>query len=167
MEGVALEAGVGKPTLYRRWSNKAAIITEALPAGYVSVPDLELSDDANDVWDGLEIWLTAVAEQVQGPYGELLRASTAIVATDADLGAEIVKRFSEPPKEVLVTYLRRGIQRGEVKPDADLDSIVDVAWAMVMFVGTTRADVGRLPRVVNMLRRAESLSVEDDCVRDD
>src|SRR5699024_11156979 len=51
IEGVAKKAGVGKATIYRHWSTKEALISEAIGA----VADEIDIPDTGDVWEDISI----------------------------------------------------------------------------------------------------------------
>ena len=44
------------------------------------------------------------------------------------------------------------VHSGQLSPSADLEATIDLLMAIIVFVGTTRQDVARIPAVVAVLR---------------
>jgi AcrR family transcriptional regulator len=151
MEGILADTGIAKRTLYRWWPNKAAVVAEAILDGFVPVPENRLAH-TGDVWDDLGQWLENVAVSVRGPYGEVLRAATAIGATDAALGESLTNAFARPARTDVIERLQAAAERGQVSDHADLDSVVDLLMAIIVYVGVSRADVARIPGALGIIR---------------
>lgn len=151
MEGILAETGIAKRTLYRWWPNKAAVVAEAILAGFVSVPENSLAHTA-DVWDDLARWLENVAVSVRGAYGEVLRAATAIGATDAALGESLTHAFARPARADVIARLQAAAERGQVSEQADLDAVVDLLMSIIVYIGVSRADVARIPGALGIIR---------------
>ncbi|MBA2282438.1 MAG: TetR/AcrR family transcriptional regulator [Acidimicrobiia bacterium] len=73
MEAIAARAGVGKPTLYRWWPNRAALVHEALVADLAAAPVTDLRGFVAGVLGFFDrplvrrAWLGAVAELADDP----------------------------------------------------------------------------------------------------
>lgn len=125
MERVAGRAGVGKKTLYRRWSSKAALVTEAVLDAYgrggsFSVPD------TGDLTADLRRWLIEHVEFLnEGPNAALIRALIAAAAAQPADNAALYEQFSVPQHTGLVMRLRAAVEAGSLSAGADLDAIAD------------------------------------------
>ena len=151
MEGVVAGSGVAKRTLYRWWPTKSALIADAILGGFLDVPRNPVPH-TGDVWADLGAWLSVVSTAMQGPYGEVLRTSTAISATDPLLAAELAQAFGRPALADIRARLDEAVRSGQLSPSADLEATIDLLMAIIVFVGTTRQDVARIPAVVAVLR---------------
>jgi len=151
MEGIVADTGVAKRTLYRWWPSKASVVGEAILAGFIPVPDNQI-ERTEDLWADLSVWLHQAAISVRGPYGEVLRAATAISAADATLGDSMSAGFAAPARSNLLERFRMGVADGQLLEEADFEAVVDVLMAMVLFIGVNRQDTGRIEAVLSIIR---------------
>lgn len=151
MDGIVAESGVAKRTLYRWWPTKSAVVADAILDGYIEVPRNPVPH-TSDVWVDLEAWLEKVATAIRGPYGEVLRTSTAISATDPQLGAKLAATFGAPAISDVSVRLDEAVRDGQIAATADLSATVDILMSIITFVGTTRQDVSRISAVVAVIR---------------
>jgi AcrR family transcriptional regulator len=129
IEQIAKRAGVGKPTVYRRWSSKERLVADAIEAHVRGEID----------------WPTA--EQIAViPAEELVRrniAGAARTAADPRFRALVAAIFGSvvshpllmetywthyiaPRRTLIIAMLHRARDEGHVDPDADLEVLVDM-----------------------------------------
>jgi AcrR family transcriptional regulator len=125
MDVLAQRAGVGKATIYRRWDSKEALILEALRMSTTPIP---VPDEGN-LRDDLFAYMDAVIECFSPGRGEdvlphLIEAS----CYDEQLRASL-DDYTLSRQATIRLLLGRGIERGELPADADVDLIVDVILA--------------------------------------
>ena len=89
---------------------------------------------------------------MRGPYGEVLRTSTAISATEPELGARLAEAFARPALTDIRARLAEAVRAGQISETADLDATIDLLMAIIVYVGTSRQDVDRIPAVIAVLR---------------
>ncbi|MED5811246.1 TetR/AcrR family transcriptional regulator [Mycolicibacterium sp. 050232] len=129
MNDIAARAGVGKAAIYRRWSSKAALITDALVYWR---PDL-LDDDAPDTGslegDFDELVRRAVRnDEEHFSYDLVLRA--AVEAThDPHLASALDDLMLLKGRRVVTAILQQAVARGEVA-DRDWSLIADAMTGM-------------------------------------
>ncbi|MEU5216374.1 TetR/AcrR family transcriptional regulator [Streptomyces sp. NPDC020807] len=125
MEGVAARAGVAKSTLYRWWKTRPALVMDAYgPALARRMPEPDTGGVATD--------LVAFVEQlyrvVEHPFR--VNALRGLMA-EAQLDPSFAVRFEEwaqTRRAVVAGLLRRGVERGELAPDLDLEYAVDLVF---------------------------------------
>ena len=139
VEAVAARAGVAKTTVYRRWPTREELIVAAVS---------ELKGPAEP----------APAESVRGDLLHVLRQAglrsgsggtwarlMARLMVDAEqypeLVAEIWRHSVGPRRAYLQGILRRGVAEGLIRPEADLDLLVD----LLVSPGIARNRPGRQP----------------------
>jgi AcrR family transcriptional regulator len=124
VDAIAERAGVAKNTIYRRWVSKEELIAHALDE--LTRPELEVDENA-DVYEVLREQGRDVARVLADPLvrrilpdmlGELQR-NRAFAVTFAD-------RLLRPRRTAIVDRLRRAVDRGELRPDADVELIADL-----------------------------------------
>jgi AcrR family transcriptional regulator len=123
MESVADAAGVGKTTIYRRYRDKADLVTAVIAAirDADGVPD---SGDARaDVLNLLRGFVRG-KEQVQSM--RLLGTLWAEQERNPDLLRLFRERVIKPRRAMLVEALRRGQERGELHDDFDPTLVVEM-----------------------------------------
>jgi AcrR family transcriptional regulator len=131
IEGVAARAGVGKQTIYRWWPTRASLVLEAYLAGSDTVtlpkPTRSVTTDVRRLLD----WLVEVLAQPIG--GPVVAGFVADLGHDADL-AETFHREVVPARRLaMLAALERGVERGEIRRDADLALAVDALHGAVFY----------------------------------
>lgn len=132
MEGVAAGAQTGKAAVYRRWPSKEDLVVDALQAG---LPTLDSAPDRGSVREDLLELCRLMREAMYSRPGFALRS----VLHECDtISAErfhqvITQGVIEPSVQLIKEVVRRGIERGDVRPDATGDLVCDVIPAMMMY----------------------------------
>lgn len=139
MNDVATRAGVGKAAIYRRWSSKAALITDALVYWR---PDL-VDDDAPDT-GSLAGDFDALVERVARndseriPNDLILRVAMEAMH-DQHLTAALDDLMILKGRRMVTAILQQAVARGELAHDRDWSLIADALTGM----GLMRAIDGR------------------------
>ncbi|MFC5826571.1 TetR/AcrR family transcriptional regulator [Nonomuraea insulae] len=141
IEAIASRAGVGKTTIYRRWSNKEDLVVDALATLKAPLPTLT----GTSVRDDLISLVDAMRKETGEPRG---RCVMNIAMSEADryprLMERFIKRAVEPRREAMRAVIERGIATGELRPDLD----VDMSQALIsgaMLWHTKWGPAGELP----------------------
>ncbi|MCX3060554.1 TetR/AcrR family transcriptional regulator [Streptomyces beihaiensis] len=132
MEGVAAGAQTGKAAVYRRWPSKEDLVVDALQAG---LPVLDSAADHGGVREDL---LALCRRLRQAMFSRSGLALSAVIHECDTIAAErfhsvITEGVVEPGVELIKEVVRRGIDRGEVRPDAANATVCDVIPAMMMY----------------------------------
>jgi len=126
MEAVAEAAGVGKTTVYRRYRDKADLVTAAI----ASMPGLDELPDSGDTRADLLQMLEGVVRSKQRVQDMRLVGT---LWAEQERNPELVKLFRArvigPRRKMMLEILRRGQERGQVRKD------VDTALVLEMLIG--------------------------------
>jgi len=130
MDDIAARAGVGKAAIYRRWSSKAALITDTL---LYWRPDL-LTNDAPDT-GSLAGDLDAIVDRVGRNENDLITTDLVLrVALEAVRDPELASALDEmmlfSGTRVFSTILAQAAARSEIPADRDWSLVADVVLAM-------------------------------------
>lgn len=121
MERIALRAGVGKATLYRRWKRCEDVIAAAV-AHFVS--DIHIPDTGS-LEEDLRLLLEQAVRVYRGRPGKVMPGLVAAMA-DSDAVADAVRtQFLAGRRAALSTVLERGVARGELSADVDVELALD------------------------------------------
>lgn len=124
IEGVAAGAGVGRPTIYRRWPSKPALVVAALvQSTRLALPVLDTGSLRRD--------LIAVqrhqVELMNSPDNRRVTAGLiADLAADPELAETYVTQYLAPRRASVWQVLQRGVDRGELDPDVDFAFVYDL-----------------------------------------
>lgn len=122
VDAVAAQAHVGKATIYRRWDTKEALVLAAISARGVA-PDLP---DTGTLQEDLRVLYGSIADDMQHEAaGRLLPALAAEAAVNPDMRSRL-RAFVKARRVPTKVALRRGIERGELPADTDLDLLIDL-----------------------------------------
>jgi AcrR family transcriptional regulator len=134
VEGVAARARTGKASIYRRWPTKAELVMDALMARLPTPAEcgltLELDDSVTTV-EALYQVARAIAAVITSPAGDAMRAVKCEAVADPQLAQLIDDRFQAPRRAALLDLLKRGAERGEVRPEAVSQLVADVVPAVL------------------------------------
>lgn len=152
---VAARAGVGKQTIYRWWSAKAAIVTDCVLDGVVGIP-LLAAQATGDAIEDLRTWLVVSHRVIASPEsGPLFRALAAAAAADAHAVAQLDERFISPLSTSIAQSLRAGIGAGQIRPDVDVAATADLLLGSLTHAIVTRDRdaLDRLPGTLDIILR--------------
>ena len=130
MEGIAAQAGVGKAALYRRWPSKEALVVEALGRLVARLPVPDTGTLAEDVRLIRRADLGMYADPATGL---LLSGLVAAMARSKPIARAFREGFVATRHDALRTALARGVARGELRDDADLDLVVEMLNAPLFY----------------------------------
>jgi len=148
VDDVATRAGVGKATVYRRWPSKDDLAVAAMEQVYgVEVPE----PDTGSVEDDLRLCYREVLSSVSSTAGrDLLRASITESLRD-DRIAGLYREASQRREALTRRTLRRAIDRGEVRPDADLDVLAQWLSGLLAFRVVTQRTLPTVEEVDSLV----------------
>jgi AcrR family transcriptional regulator len=152
MDALAARAGASKATLYRRWPDRLALavaLLDLLDAQHREVPA------TGSTHADLAAVVRARDEGLQGPVGALLLGLAAEARRRPDL-AEHVHRHTDAERARIRSVLTRGVDRGDLRDDADLDLLE----ATVFAAGLDRAWLTSPP-----LTRSEAIGLAERLLR--
>lgn len=130
MEQVQRRAGVGKATIYRRWTSKADLVKDAIRHFSAELP---LPDTGSLREDYAAIAAAAVAIAQDRNAALLMPRLLAEASGDAELHAIFYAQLVEPRRRVLRTALERARDRGELRADADLELAIDMLAGSIIY----------------------------------
>lgn len=161
VDDVAAEAGVGKATVYRRWPSKDDLAVAAMERLYsVEMPHPDTGSIVTDLTESYR----AVVNFVSSPEGSAyLKMSIAESVRDERIAA-LYRTATERTEGQARQMFERAIERGELRPDIDLDCCVQwlggviAARAITNRPLPTAADV---PHLVKMTLRGALVGNDD------
>jgi AcrR family transcriptional regulator len=130
MEAVAARAGVGKPTVYRWWSDRHAVVMAALMAGENPGEGARAGKSA---FDSLRNQLRQIATRFASPTGRHITSMLAAADAESELGKAFRGHFVLARRAEGRAILEQGITAGEVRGDVDLDVALDELYGAVFF----------------------------------
>jgi AcrR family transcriptional regulator len=137
-EAVAARASTSKPALRRRWPSRAHLAVDTLAAIVGTAPTPDTGCTRCDLVEGIGNLGAAYPAKIGRT---VLPALVADLADDPELDRIFLERYFHPRRATTAAALRRGIERGDIVPDADIDLLLDLLGATVYY----RVLFGHLP----------------------
>ena len=123
IEAVAAQASVSKRSIYLRYRTKAMLATVAL----ANIWNTTEAPDSGSTYTDLELLLQQGRQNVSSPAGASFIGYLIADANDNKEAIQIFEKFVDGPRRALYrTVLERGIRRGDVRGDIDIDFIADL-----------------------------------------
>jgi AcrR family transcriptional regulator len=145
IEGVAADAGVGKTTIYRRWPTKTDLILAAISN---IVPPGDPPDTGSMAGDMAALAETQRRRLAGSGLSGIVPRVLAESMSDPQLHQDFVDRVVEPFRSMLRLFIERGIDRGELRPDLEVEALVDLLHAIPIYrILMSRGDPGALEQV--------------------
>jgi len=130
MEGIAARAGVGKTTIYRRWSNIWAIVVDALLAEASHLAPVQHRPTARQ---SLSETMHLVAKIFRSKHGRTLRALIGRAQMDRGLRKEITEHWLHVRRQLSREIILQGIASGELRADLDPDIALDSLYGAMYY----------------------------------
>ena len=128
IEAIAADAGVGKATVYRWWPNKGALVVDA----FASSTEHKLHfPDTGSVYQDMSLQMKQVIAIFRSRRGRIVAALVGGGQSDPELLEAFRERFLWPRRREAYKTLRRGIERGELPRNLDLDLVLDILYGSI------------------------------------
>jgi AcrR family transcriptional regulator len=131
LEHVAARAGVGKATIYRRWGSKEALAQELLAE--LAGPHIAVAESGDTRAELLAAVLNPMRAVTHTPFGPVIRALLSQIAVNPTLGDPFRATVVQARRDEIARVVRRGIARGDLKPDADPEIATELLVGPVYF----------------------------------
>jgi AcrR family transcriptional regulator len=121
IEAIAERAGVARSTVYRNWPDRADLLVEA----WDQLCHKPEPSDTGSVGEDLAHIGSELARGLStSAWGSAVPSLVGAVAADEDLG-RAMRRVGSQRRAIIAAALQRGIDRGEIDPDADVDVLAE------------------------------------------
>ena len=143
MNGIAAEAKVGKQTIYRWWSSKAAVVLEALRE--FARMEIE-APDSGALFTDLDEFLsnTFLSDKRRTGIDSVLRAMMAEAQHDPAFAELFRREFIDSRRAYLQTIFERARARDEIPSTRDSRLWIDIAFGVMWY--RLLAEVGPINR---------------------
>lgn len=123
IEAIASRAGVGRNTIYRRWPAKEELIVDAL---HELSADLD-EQEGDDLHALLLDWIRDLASLFADPlFGRILPGVLGELQRNPAFARAYIDRVVHPRRGALLHLLNRAVERGELRPDVNVEHIADL-----------------------------------------
>jgi AcrR family transcriptional regulator len=137
IDGVAARTGVGRPTIYRRWTSKPALVIAALARSVGVSPTPDTGTLRNDL-------LAFQRQHLRLMNSSESRRITAGLVADLvahpELADTYFRDYIGPRRDSVWHALQRGIDRGELRRDADFALIYDLLLGPLFMRSVVRGE---------------------------
>ncbi len=137
VEEVATRAGVGKTTIYRRFATKDDLMVAALATLNDALPTTLPDGSTRETLVGMVSgWWE---HQTSSPTGQLFPRVLAHAKNNPRMFCSFYDQVIEPRREVYRTIIRRGIARGELREDTDIELMTTLVISSSVYTLQVRA----------------------------
>lgn len=139
IEAIAREAGVSRPTIYRRWPSKAHLVFDA---AFGQPPGGELLSLSGDFDADLRGFTSAVLTFWRDPVVEA--AALGILTErrrDPELHIKTQQLLDEQTKGAFRYLVASGVEQGRVHPDVDVDMVYQALIGTAFYAAHMEPDI--------------------------
>ncbi len=123
MEDVARRAGVGKAAIYRRYASKEELVADAVAA---LVEEITIPDTGSTRDDLVGLMRGAVTVYNDPLHAGVMRSLAGTLREQSELAHAIQQKNLTSRREALRAVLDRGVERGDLRADLDVELALDV-----------------------------------------
>lgn len=130
IEAIATRAGVGKTTIYRRYSSKDELVADAIE----SMREEVLIPDTGSLWSDIDALIENAAQITLTPLG---RQAVAMIISSASSNpgfAQIYwKKYLQPRRQAFDIVIERAKERNEILTDLDSGLVFDTMSGIMLY----------------------------------
>lgn len=130
IEAIATRAGVGKTTIYRRYSSKEELVADAIE----SVRQDLVIPDTGKLWSDLDKLIENAAQITLSPLG---RQTIAMIISSAASNSQFAQiywtKYLQPRREAFAVVIERAKIRNEIQTDLDPDLVFDSMSGIMLY----------------------------------
>lgn len=130
IEAIASRAGVGKTTIYRRYSSKEELVADAIE----SIRDEVLVPDTGNLWGDLDALIENAAQITLTPLG---RQTVAMIISSASGNSGFAHMYWDkylyPRRQSFAIVIERAKERNEVATDLDAGLVFDMMSSIMLY----------------------------------
>nr|WP_091216916.1 TetR/AcrR family transcriptional regulator [Paenibacillus sp. BC26] len=130
IEKIAEKAGVSKATIYKWWPNKAAVVADGFfnaAASQMPVPD------TGSVMEDILIHAINLAVFMESKEGNMIAELIGQGQMNQTLMQVFREYYVKPRRAESAMILTRGINRGELSPNLDVNSSIDLLYGPLFY----------------------------------
>jgi AcrR family transcriptional regulator len=129
VDEIAAKSGVAKTTIYRHWPERTSLIVDAVNANleHVGPPDTgTLRGDLETFFGGM------IRTDLSGNVAQIIPCLIEAAGRDPEM-AFLLERIGAERERVIKTIVGRAVERGELRSDLDLETLVGVIVGPIVF----------------------------------
>lgn len=130
IEAIAARAGVGKTTIYRRYSSKEELVADAIE----SVRQEVVIPDTGNFWSDIDTLIDSAARITLSPLGRQTVATIVSTASNNPKFAQIYEaRYLAPRRQAFAVVIERAKARKEISKDLDPGLVFDALGGIMLY----------------------------------
>lgn len=130
IEAIAARAGVGKPTIYRRYSSKEELVADAIE----NLKEEILIPDTGTLWGDLELIIESAARTTLTPLGHQIKVLIISTASSSPQFAQVYwTKYLQPRRQAFRVVIERAKMRNEIQADTNSDLIFDLMSGAMLY----------------------------------
>ncbi|WP_231730250.1 TetR/AcrR family transcriptional regulator [Novosphingobium sp. Fuku2-ISO-50] len=130
MEMIAREAKVGKPTLYKWWPSKAALVLDMFSERIAAARE---PLDAATTEQTIRLRVSRLIDAFNGKFGKVLAELIAEGQSDPTILTELYERHIRPARAATATQIEAGKASGELRAELDTTLLIDTLFGPIYF----------------------------------
>jgi AcrR family transcriptional regulator len=129
IEAVAARSGVGKPTIYRNWSNASELAMAALMEGHPEIAP----DQQGDLRAALLRQITDIVQAFATTRGRQIALALAAADPDSEMTRAFRNRIILSGREAGRQLLEQAAHRGEIAMPTNIEALLDMIYAPIFY----------------------------------
>jgi AcrR family transcriptional regulator len=130
IDAIAARAGVGKTTIYRRYSSKEELVADAIE----SLREEIVIPNTDSLWGDIDTLIESAAQITLSPLG---RQTVAMIISTASSNSQFAQiywtKYLQPRRQAFAIVLERAKIRGEIQADIDPDLVFDTMSGIMLY----------------------------------
>jgi AcrR family transcriptional regulator len=130
IDAIAARAGVGKTTIYRRYSGKEELVADAIE----SIRQDVVIPDTGNLWSDIDALIENAAQITLTPLG---RQTVAMIISSASSNSQFAQiywdKYLQPRRQAFAIVLERAKARNEIQEDLDPGLVFDTMSAIMLY----------------------------------